>query len=41
MLLSCANATFKIMQINNEVNEEEISDFLSNFFSDNQRVNIS
>ena len=41
MLHSCAIATYKILQINAEVNEEEISDFLKNSFAENSRVNIS
>lgn len=41
MLISCANATFKIYQIGKEVNEEEINQFLQNDFSDDLRINIS
>jgi hypothetical protein len=41
MMISCCNATFKIYGIDSEVNEEEISDFLSKHFNDDSRVNIS
>jgi microtubule-associated protein-like 5 len=41
LLLSCANATYKILKIQFEVNEEEISEFLNNFFAEDSRVNIS
>jgi len=41
LLLSCANATYKILNIQVEVNEEEISEFLNNFFAEDTRVNVS
>jgi microtubule-associated protein-like 5 len=41
LLVSCANATFKIQAVNAEVNEEEISAFLNNYFAEDTRVNIS
>lgn len=34
MIISCANATFKILQITAEVNDEEITEFLNNFFAE-------
>ena len=41
LILSCANASFKLMQVNAEVNEEEISQFLNNYFAEDTRINIS
>lgn len=41
LLLSCANAAFKLMQVNAEVNEEEVAAFLNNYFAEEARVNIS
>lgn len=39
--ISCCNATYKIYSLNAEVNEEEISKFLNNYFTDESRINIS
>ncbi len=41
MLISCANATYKIYVMDSEINEDEVSDFLNNWFKDDSRVNIS
>lgn len=41
LLLSCANASYKILQIAAEINEEEITEFLQNYFSEDTRINIS
>jgi microtubule-associated protein-like 5 len=41
LLLSCANATFKILGVQAEVNEEEISEFLNNFFAEDARVGVA
>lgn len=41
LLSSCAKATYKILQINAEVNDEELQEFLNNSFAENQRINIS
>jgi microtubule-associated protein-like 5 len=40
LIISCANATFKILSIGTEVNEEEISQFLNNYFAEDSRINI-
>lgn len=42
MITSCCNATFKMLGISeSEVNEEDITEFLSKNFNDDSRVNIS
>lgn len=42
MMISCCNATFKIIGlVESEVNEEDITEFLSKHFNDDSRVNIS
>ncbi len=38
MLISCANATFKIYNANREIEEEEVSSFLNNYFSDESKI---
>lgn len=42
MMISCCNATFKMLDISeSEVNEEDITEFLGKNFNDDSRVNIS
>lgn len=42
MMISCCNATFKILGLSeSEVNEEDITEFLGKNFNDDSRVNIS
>lgn len=42
MMISCCNATFKILGLTeSEVNEEDITEFLAKNFNDDSRVNIS
>ena len=41
MLISCCNAIFKILGYRDVINEEEICEFLSNYYNDDSRINIS
>jgi hypothetical protein len=41
MFISCCNATFKIYSLNSEVDEDDVSHFLNNYFTDESRINIS
>lgn len=41
MIISLVNAVFKICLIEAEINEEEVSDFLGKYFTDDSRTNIS
>ena len=41
MLISCCNATFKILGYKDVINEEEICQFLSTYYNDDSRINIS
>lgn len=41
MLNCCISSTFKIHNISTEVNQEELSKFVSDSFTDDARVNIS
>ncbi len=40
MLISCANATYKIYAIKQEVKEDEICNFVNNFFSDESKIDL-
>ena len=41
MFISCCNATSKIYCLNQEVDEDDVSRFLNNYFTDESRINIS
>ncbi len=41
LLISCANATFKLYEIDAEIEEQDVTEFLQLYFKDDGRVNIS
>ena len=41
MIISIANSSLKILLLNSEANEEEISQFINSFFAEDARINIS
>lgn len=41
MLNCCISSTFKIYGISTEVNQDELSKFVSDTFADDSRINIS
>jgi len=41
LIHSCLSSTFKIYSIGEEINEEEISEFVSETFIEDVRINIS
>ncbi|KAL4497254.1 hypothetical protein ABPG72_011189 [Tetrahymena utriculariae] len=41
MLISCANATLKIVKQNLEIKEDEINEFLNNYFSDDSKIDTN
>ena len=41
MLIQCANSTFMLFQIKGEIDQQDVTDFLTLYFTEDTRINIS